>query len=103
MSHTIAYVKLNQAFRGLAMPSNLWHARRFNGLPPLRRSNMRIVVDFDLCQSHGLCTEAAPELFQIRDDGFLYVLNETPGPELAGKLEKAVLECPTGAITIKDD
>jgi len=64
---------------------------------------MRIVVDFDLCQSHGLCTEAAPELFEIRDDGFLYVLNETPGPELGGKLEKAVLECPTGAITIKDD
>jgi ferredoxin len=67
------------------------------------RVAMRIVVDFDLCQSHGLCTEAAPELFEIRDDGFLYVLNETPGKELAGKLEKAVLECPTGAISIKDE
>ena len=33
---------------------------------------MKIVVDFDLCQSHGLCTEAAPELFEIRDDGFLW-------------------------------
>jgi ferredoxin len=63
---------------------------------------MKIVVDFDLCQSHALCTEAAPELFEIRDDGFLYVLNETPGPELAGKAEKAALECPTGAITIED-
>ena len=64
---------------------------------------MKIVVDFDLCQSHGLCTEAAPELFEIRDDGFLYVLNETPGPELESKAEKAALECPTGAITIKDE
>jgi ferredoxin len=64
---------------------------------------MRIVVDFDLCQSHGLCTEAAPELFEIRDDGFLYVLNETPGPELTSKAEKAALECPTGAITLKDE
>jgi len=64
---------------------------------------MRIVVDFDLCQSHGLCTEAAPELFELRDDGFLYVLNETPGPEFAAKAEKAVLECPTGAITIKGE
>jgi ferredoxin len=64
---------------------------------------MRIVVDFDLCQSHGLCTEAAPELFEIRDDGFLYVLNETPGPELKAKAEKAALECPTGAITLKDE
>jgi ferredoxin len=64
---------------------------------------MKIVVDFDLCQSHGLCTDAAPELFEIRDDGFLYLLNETPGPELARKAEKAALECPTGAIVIKDE
>jgi ferredoxin len=64
---------------------------------------MRIVVDFDLCQSHGLCVEAAPELFEIRDDGFLYILNETPEQALAGKLERAALECPTGAISIKDD
>jgi ferredoxin len=63
---------------------------------------MKIVVDFDLCQSHGLCTEAAPELFEIRDDGFLYILNETPGPELANKAQKAALECPTGAISIKE-
>lgn len=63
---------------------------------------MKIVVDFDLCQSHALCTEAAPELFEVRDDGFLYVLNETPGPELAAKAERAVQECPTGAITIED-
>jgi ferredoxin len=73
------------------------------GNAPWNGGDMRIVVDFDLCQSHGLCTEAAPELFEIRDDGFLYVLNETPGKELASKLEKAVLECPTGAITIKDE
>ncbi len=64
---------------------------------------MKIVVDFDLCQSHGLCVEAAPELFEIRDDGFLYVLNETPGTDLAGKAEKAAIECPTGAITLSDD
>lgn len=64
---------------------------------------MKIVVDFDLCQSHGLCVEAAPELFELRDDGFLYVLNETPGPELARKAEKAILECPTSAIMIQGE
>jgi ferredoxin len=64
---------------------------------------MKIVVDFDLCQSHALCTEAAPELFEVRDDGFLYVLNENPPKELVGKAEKAALECPTGAISLQDD
>lgn len=62
---------------------------------------MKIVVDFELCQSHGLCTEAAPELFEVRDDGFLYILNETPAENLRAKVEKAVRECPTGAITIE--
>lgn len=63
---------------------------------------MKIVVDFDLCQSHGLCMEAAPEVFEVRDDGFLYILNETPGAELKAKVDKAVRECPTGAITVED-
>lgn len=64
---------------------------------------MKIVVDLDLCQSHGLCTEAAPELFEIRDDGFLYLLNDTPTPEQEPKAEKAALECPVGAIQLQDE
>lgn len=62
---------------------------------------MKIIVDFELCQSHGLCTQAAPELFEIRDDGFLYVLDENPPAALRDKAEKAARECPTSAITIE--
>ncbi|MDH5674768.1 MAG: ferredoxin [Myxococcales bacterium] len=62
---------------------------------------MKVVVDFDLCQSHGLCTQAAPEIFEIRDDGFLYILNETPDDSMKKKLETAVRECPTGAIKLE--
>ena len=35
---------------------------------------MRVVVDFDLCESNALCMAAAPEVFEVRDDDFLYVL-----------------------------
>jgi ferredoxin len=62
---------------------------------------MKIVVDFDVCQSHGLCTEAAPEIFEIRDDGFLYILNEAPPEALRPKVERAQRECPTGAIKVE--
>lgn len=62
---------------------------------------MKIVVDFETCQSHGLCAEAAPEVFELRDDGFLYILNETPPEELRAKVERAARECPTGAIKIE--
>ena len=62
---------------------------------------MKVVVDFDICQSHGLCTQAAPEVFELRDDGFLYILNEAPPEALRKKLQTAARECPTGAIKIE--
>ncbi|MGH9065851.1 MAG: ferredoxin [Acidimicrobiales bacterium] len=63
---------------------------------------MRVVVDFDVCQSNALCMGIAPEVFEVRDDGFLYLLDEHPGEELRGKVEEAVRTCPTQAITIED-
>jgi ferredoxin len=62
---------------------------------------MKITVDFESCQSHGLCTEAAPEVFELRDDGFLYILDENPREELRAKVTRAARECPTGAITVE--
>jgi ferredoxin len=62
---------------------------------------MKVVVDFDLCQSHALCTQAAPEVFEVRDDGFLYILQESPAEGLRAKVQKAASECPTGAIKIE--
>ena len=61
---------------------------------------MRVVVDFDLCESNALCMAAAPEVFEVRDDDFLYVLQEEPPEELRPKMEEAVRMCPRGAISI---
>ena len=63
---------------------------------------MRVVVDFEKCKSNALCMDAAPEVFEVRDDGYLYILIETPGEELRGKVEAAVRVCPTRAISIDD-
>jgi ferredoxin len=62
---------------------------------------MRVVVDYDLCESNALCMAAAPEVFEVRDDDFLYVLDETPGEELRAKVELAVQRCPKQAIKIE--
>lgn len=62
---------------------------------------MRIVVDYDKCESNALCMDAAPEVFEVRDDGFLYVLMEEPGEELRVKVEEAAAVCPTQAITVE--
>jgi ferredoxin len=63
---------------------------------------MKVVVDLSICDLHGLCVETAPEVFEIADDGALRVLNEQPPEGLRAKVEKAVRECPTGAIFIQE-
>ena len=63
---------------------------------------MRVVVDFDLCESNAVCMNIAPEVFEVRDDDFLYVLDETPDESLRGKVEEAVRRCPKQAIALED-
>jgi ferredoxin len=64
---------------------------------------MKVVVDFDRCESNAVCMGIAPEVFEVRDDDFLYVLQEHPAEELRPKMEEAVRLCPKQAISIEDD
>jgi ferredoxin len=64
---------------------------------------VKVVVDFDKCQSNALCMDAAPEVFEVRDDNFLYILDEHPSEALRPKVELAVRRCPTQAISIEED
>ena len=64
---------------------------------------MRVVVDFDLCESNAVCMGIAPEVFEVRDDDFLYVLQEHPAEEMRPKIEEAVRLCPKQAISIQED
>jgi ferredoxin len=64
---------------------------------------VKVVVDFDVCASNAVCMGIAPEVFEVRDDGFLYVLDENPPESLREKLRQAANGCPTGAITIVDE
>ena len=62
---------------------------------------MRVVVDFDKCKSNAVCMGVAPEIFEVRDDGYLYVLDETPPEAMRPKMDEAVRTCPTGAISLE--
>jgi ferredoxin len=64
---------------------------------------MKIVVDFDLCESNAVCMSIAPEVFEVRDDDFLYVLNEHPDESIRPKMEEAVRRCPKQAISIEEE
>ena len=62
---------------------------------------MKVKVDYDVCASTGSCMQVCPEVFEVRSDGYLYILNEEPGEELREKVEQAADLCPTAAITVE--
>ncbi len=63
---------------------------------------MRVTVDQDRCEGHGLCTQSAPAVFSFDDGGDL--VNEFAGtdvPEtLIGPAREAVDVCPVAALRI---
>lgn len=81
------------------MPQSPWGADRV--VRTDREATVKITVDFDRCQSNALCMTAAPEVFEVRDDGYLYILVEEPGEERRAEVTNAARLCPTQAITIE--
>ena len=63
---------------------------------------MKVVVDFDKCESNAVCMGLAPSVFEVRDDNFLYVLQAEPPEELRATLQQCVHQCPTQAISLVD-
>lgn len=64
---------------------------------------MRVVVDYDLCESNAICMGIAPEVFEVRDDDLLYILDENPPEALRERVEEAVRRCPKQALTLLED
>ena len=62
----------------------------------------RVEVDFDLCESNDICMQIAPEVFEVRDDDFLYILAEEPGEDLRAQVEESAQRCPKQAIAIAE-
>ncbi len=63
---------------------------------------MKVLVNYDLCESNAVCMGVAPEVFEVRDDDFLYVLQDEPSEDLRAKVVEAARRCPKQAITVED-
>jgi len=64
---------------------------------------MKIVVDYNLCESNARCVQAAPKVFHVDDKDQLHVLIETPDEDLREAVETAVAICPRQALSIVDE
>ena len=63
---------------------------------------LRIVVDRDLCQGHGVCESEAPEVFRVGEDRQVEVLSTEPGEDHRAAVKAAVKYCPTHALSLED-
>ena len=63
---------------------------------------MRVGVDHDRCIVSGMCTNIAPQVFEIGDDGTLHILLEDPPTELLDQIESAVMCCPVEALSLTE-
>ena len=62
---------------------------------------MKIVVDYDLCESNAVCMDVCPECFKGDEDDTLTILMESPAENLRGKVEECVRLCPRQAISLE--
>jgi ferredoxin len=64
---------------------------------------LTIVVDRDLCDSHGICVSNAPDVFEIGDGDQLRILVPHPTPAQLPGVRTAVSKCPKGALSLADE
>ena len=65
--------------------------------------SLKIVVDWDLCESNFECNDACPDLFKVDDaKDELVVFEGVLSEALIAEVESAAARCPKGAITLVD-
>lgn len=63
--------------------------------------SVKVRVKVEMCEGHGKCEKAAPEIFKVGDDDVSVVLIEGDLPkELEEKAERAYRLCPRQAIEL---
>ena len=63
---------------------------------------MRVRVDLDLCEAHGVCTGIAPDVFELDDDDVLTVLVPDPPAARWDEMRDAARRCPKQAIKLEE-
>ena len=63
-------------------------------------TQLKIVVDRDLCEVNGSCAVIAPSVFEIGDDDQMYVRIAQPSAAEIDCVEDAVRRCPRGALAL---
>jgi ferredoxin len=59
-------------------------------------------ADFGACQGYANCVDAAPDVYDIDDDGVVVLLMDSFPDDERTRIEEAARSCPVSALTIED-
>jgi ferredoxin len=62
---------------------------------------MKIIPDWDRCESNGVCVSLAPEVFDLDADDNLQI-NDEAAPAVIEKVRQAVAGCPRAALALEE-
>lgn len=71
-------------------------------MSPFAEARVRIACNYDVCTGNGLCEDAAPDYFEIQDNGDLLILRDEVADDDVAAVEQAVTGCPTQALTLDE-
>ncbi len=60
-------------------------------------------ADFQACQGYANCVMAAPDVYDIDDEGTVVLLKDHITDEDRAKVDEAVNSCPVSALSIEDE
>ena len=63
---------------------------------------MRIRADHTVCEGIGMCEATADDYFEVGDDGFVKVLDDSPEESERTYVKAAVEACPVSALRLED-
>lgn len=63
---------------------------------------MHVIVDRTLCEDNGICVGAAPDVFDLDEDGKLVIVDADPAESHRRAVEDAVMICPVQALSINE-
>lgn len=61
-----------------------------------------VKADFDACQGYANCVVAAPDVYDIDDEGTVVLLKDSITDDERPNVEDAVSSCPVSALSIED-
>lgn len=76
-------------------------ARDNSDEPRPRETNVKIILDKVRCDGLGMCEAAAPDIFEVGEDGIVVVLDESPDEDRRDEVAQAIESCPVLALRLE--